>query len=210
MTQLCEFGGMLSVLPYTKIEDTKRSTGEDILVGATGPTAGLALKVFEGAGKLADGDVVGALQKVSPTGIANVIKAFDQANKGLTRTNGSTIMSPDEVSFFDSTMTALGLKTNAVATKEFINRVETTYEHYYSSQTARVEHAYVAAFKDGNSEGMQKARERWMELNNSRRELGFKTHPMSDLFKAPQAARKLDQRNSKNMQLSGATAAGYN
>ena len=204
------FGGMLSVLPFTKIEDFKRSTGEDILIGLAGPTAGLALKVYEGAGKLAEGDYMGALQKVTPTGIANVVKAIDQNNKGLTRASGSTIMAPDEISAFDSAMTAIGLKTNAVADKEFINRVETTYEHYYSSQTAKVEHAYVAAFKDGNSEGMQKARERWMELNNSKRELGFKTQPMSDLFKAPQAARKLDQRNNKNMQRSGATAAGYN
>jgi hypothetical protein len=159
---------------------------------------------------MADGDFVGALQKVMPTGIANIVKAFDQNNKGLTRSSGATIMSPDEISFFDSAMTAIGLKTNTVADKEFINRVETTYENYYGSQTGEVKKDYVAAFKDGDSAGMQKARERWMVLNNSKRDLGFKTSPMSDLFKAPQAARKLDQRTSKNMQRSGAVAAGYN
>jgi hypothetical protein len=203
------FGGMLSLLPYTKIEDASRSTAENILLGMAGPTAGLAAKTFEGMGKMADGDFIGGLQKALPTGIANIVKAFDQQEKGLTRANGATILSPAEVGVFDSMMTAVGLKTNTLADKEFINRVETTYEAYYRKETQKVEHDYVQAYKKGDSAAMQDARERWTEINASRRDLGFKTQPMSQLFKAPQAARKYDQRTTKNLQTSGVKAAGY-
>ena len=166
-------------LPYTKIEDASRSTAENILLGLAGPTAGLATKTFEGIGKMADGDFIGGLQKAMPTGIANIVKAFDQQEKGLTRANGATILSPAEVGVFDSMMTAVGLKTNTLADKEFINRVETTYEAYYRKETQKVEHDYVQAYKTGDSAAMQNARERWTEINASRRDLGFKTQPMS-------------------------------
>ena len=115
----------------------------------------------------------------------------------------------EEVGVFDATMTALGLKTNKIGDMEFINRVENTYEAYYRDRSREVEHDYVKAFKSGDSPAMARAREEWSKLNESRRNLGFKTRPMSELFKAPQAARKYETRTSKNLQSTGVRAAGY-
>lgn len=204
------YGGMLSLLPYTKVEDMSRDSYKNILAGVAGPLfGGLGPRMWEGAGKLMQGDVMGAAQQMAPSGVSNLLKGIDQYGNGLTRSNGATILKPEEVGVFDATMTALGLKTNKIGGMEFINRVENTYEAYYRDRSREVEHDYVRAFKSGDSPAMARAREEWSKLNESRRNLGFKTRPMSELFKAPQAARKYETRTSKNLQSTGVRAAGY-
>jgi hypothetical protein len=203
------WGNMLSLLPYTKIEDTKRSTATNIVAGLAGPAVSQSMKIFEGMGKMAEGDMPGALQKVMPTGFANVVKAYDLADNGVRRTSGAAILGPDEIGMLDVMTQALGLKSGTVGEKEFVNRVTNTYEAYYRDQGQKVSSDYVKAYSKGDKAAMEEARARWKELNDSRRENGFKIRPMSELFKAPQAARKNEQRVNRTLNSTGQRLTGY-
>jgi hypothetical protein len=203
------WGNMLSILPYTKVEDMSRSTATNVLMSLAGPAVGQSVKLFEGVGKMAEGDMPGALQKVLPTGFANVVKAYELSENGVRRPNGAAILGPDEIGMLDVMGQALGLKSGTVGEKEFINRVTTTYEAYYRDEGQKVSAEYVKAYAKGDKATMEQARERWKELNDSRRENGFKVRPMSELFKAPQAARKNEQKVNRTLNSTGQRLTGY-
>jgi hypothetical protein len=203
------WGNMLSILPYTKVEDMSRSTATNVLMSLAGPAVGQSVKLFEGVGKMAEGDMPGALQKVLPTGFANVVKAYELSENGVRRPNGAAILGPDEIGMLDVMGQALGLKSGTVGEKEFINRVTNTYEAYYRDEGQKVSAEYVKAYAKGDKATMEQARERWKELNDSRRENGFKVRPMSELFKAPQAARKNEQKVNRTLNSTGQRLTGY-
>jgi hypothetical protein len=56
---------------------------------------------------------------------------------------------------------------------------------------------------------MEEARQDWRDMQDSRRKNGFKIQPMSDLFKAPQAAMKREVKTNRTLNTSGATSAGF-
>ena len=203
------YGGMLSLLPYTKIEDMSRSTAQNIIVGAMGPVASTGVKMFAGLGDIADGKYVKGVSALLPTGIGNVVQAFDKQANGLTRPNGAAILKPEEIGVFDTALAAVGLRTNTIGDREFINRVQTTYEAYFRDETRSIEQKYIRAYTEGNSDAMQKARETWQSLNEKRREYGFKPQPLSDLFKAPANARKYEMRTQRALDRSGSRLAGF-
>jgi hypothetical protein len=202
-------GNMLSLIPYTKVEGTDRSTYSNIVLGLSGAAVGgLGPKMFDGMGRMAEGDVAGGLQRVLPTGVGNVIKAMELQDKGLTRKAGTEILSPDDVSAFTSFMQAIGLRTNELADKEFINRVTNTYDAYYREQSQKIKRQYSEAFEKGDSRKMAEARELWSEMNDSRRRNGFDVQPYSSLIKAPRQARKYEQRVNRQLDNTGRDLAG--
>lgn len=201
-------GNMLSAIPYTKVENADRSTYQNILMGLSGPlVGGLGPKIFSGMGDFADGNISKGLSQVLPTGIGNVVKAMEMADKGLTRARGTQILSPDDVSAFSVTMQALGLRSNEVSDTQFINRVTTTYDAYYRDESRKVKEQYASAFKNGDAQALKQARERWAELNESRRKNGFPVQPLSGLIKSPNQARKYEQRVKNQLNTTGQSLA---
>jgi hypothetical protein len=206
---LGDWGGMLSLIPYTKVESADRSTYMNIMMGLSGAFVGGTLaRGFEGVGKFAEGDIAGGLQRTLPSGVANLVKAMELADKGLTRKAGTEILSPDDVSEWTVFLSALGLRSNEVVDKEFINRVTSTYDAYYRQESQRVKQSYVEAFKEGDTKALVRARERWNELNESRRRNGFDAQPFSSLIKAPMQARKYEQRVNRQLDNTGRQLAG--
>jgi hypothetical protein len=206
------FGGwanMASLVPYTKVEDTGRRTYSEIALGMAGPLIGGTVpKFFDGVGRIADGDITGGLQRILPTGAGNVIKSMELQDKGLTRKAGSEILSPDEVTEFQTFMKALGISTGDVADKEFINRVTTTYEAFYRERSQQIKQQYTEAFEKGDTRKMAEAREMWTEMNDSRRKNGFDAQPYSSLIRAPLNARKYERRVNNQLNTTGRDLAG--
>lgn len=203
------WGNMMSLIPYTKVESADRSTYSNILMGVSGAlVGGLGPKMFTGMGKIADGDITGGLSQVLPTGVGNVVKAMEIADKGITRSKGAQILSPDDVSEFTVIMQALGLKSGEASDMQFINRVTTTYEAYYRGETQRIKQQYTEAFKLGDSRALSLARERWDEINVSRKRNGFDVQPFSSLIRAPMEAQKYEGRVNKQLNETGRQLAG--
>jgi hypothetical protein len=192
---LADWSGMLSLLPYTKIETADRSTYQNILTGLSGAAiGGTGLKMFESMGKFAEGDIAGGLAKALPSGVANIVKAMQLAEKGVTRTSGTQILSPDDISGFTVFLAGLGVKTGEVVDKEFTNRVVNTYEAFYKNESQMITKDYSEAWEKGDSKAMQEARERWSELNDSRKNNGFTPQPFSTLIKSPLGKRKFENK----------------
>lgn len=203
------WGNMASLIPYTKVSDFDRTTYMNILLGLSGPAVGgLGPKIWTGMGKFAEGDVTGGLAQVLPTGIGNFVKALELADKGVTRPNGAQILSPDDVSNFTVIMQALGLRADELADTQFINRVTVSYDAYYRDESTKVKKQYTEAFKDGNSQAMKDARERWTELNDSRRRNGFPVQPLSGLLKSPITSKKYERKVNYQLNKTGRDLAG--
>ena len=202
-------GTMLSLMPYTDV-DLSRGGYARAVVGLLGPFAGgLVPKAVDGVGLMASGDYYKGLAAIAPTGVANAIKSYDYMNRGLTRRNGDVILSPEDVSFLDATMSALGLPTAKLTDAQFINRTQSEYEQFFKDRSTEIRRDYVEAYKKGDGEGMTEAREAWADMQESRKRNGFKVQPISELFKAPLEQRKRETAYRKTLNTTGAQAAGF-
>ena len=202
-------GQMLSLLPYTDIE-LSRDGYAKVVTAAMGPfIGGIMPKVVDGVAQMANGEYYKGIETMAPTGLGQAMKGYRAGTEGLTKRNGEVILSPDEITFFDAFMQGIGLPTNTITDREFINRTEIKYEQFYNDRTSDIKRDYISAYKSGNSEAMEEARQDWRDMQDSRRKNGFKIQPMSDLFKAPQAAMKREVKTNRTLNTSGATSAGF-
>jgi hypothetical protein len=202
-------GQMLSLLPYTDIE-LSRDGYAKVVTAAMGPfIGGIMPKVVDGVAQMANGEYYKGIETMAPTGLGQAMKGYRAGTEGLTKRNGEVILSPDEITFFDAFMQGIGLPTNTITDRQFINRTEIKYEQFYNDRTSDIKRDYISAYKSGNSEAMEEARQDWRDMQDSRRKNGFKIQPMSDLFKAPQAAMKREVKTNRTLNTSGATSAGF-
>jgi len=111
--------------------------------------------------------------------------------------------------FFDALMVGIGLPTNTITDRQFIQRTEAQYENFYREKTTDLKKDYVKAMKDGNSDKLEEVRSEWQSMQDSRRANGFKIQPMSELFKAPQAAQKHSVKTMQTLNTSGRQASGF-
>ena len=202
-------GQMLSLLPYTDIE-LSRDGYAKVVTAAMGPfIGGIMPKVVDGVAQMANGEYYKGIETMAPTGLGQAMKGYRAGTEGLTKRNGEVILSPDEITFFDAFMQGIGLPTNTITDRQFINRSEIKYEQFYNDRTSDIKRDYISAYKSGDSEAMEEARQDWRDMQDSRRKNGFKIQPMSDLFKAPQAAMKREVKTNRTLNTSGATSAGF-
>lgn len=202
-------GTMLSLMPYTDV-DVSRDGYARAVVGMLGPFAGgLVPKAVDGVGLMASGDYYKGLAAIAPTGVANAVKGYDYMNRGLTRRNGDVILSPEDVSFLDASMAALGLPTAKITDAQLINRTQSEYEQFFKDRSTDIRKDYVEAYKKGDGEGMTEARQAWADMQESRKRNGFKIQPISELFKAPLEQRKRETEYRKTLNTTGAQAAGF-
>ena len=202
-------GQMLSLLPYTDIE-LSRDGYAKVVTAAMGPfIGGIMPKVVDGVAQMANGEYYKGIETMAPTGLGQAMKGYRAGTEGLTKRNGEVILSPDEITFFDAFMQGIGLPTNTITDRQFINRTEIKYEQFYNDRTSDIKRDYISAYKSGNSEAMEEARQDWRDMQDSRRKNGFKIQPMSDLFKAPQAAMKREVKTNRTLSTSGTTSAGF-
>lgn len=202
-------GQMLSVLPYTDI-DMSRDGYSRAVTAAMGPfIGGIMPKVVDGVAQMSNGQYYKGIETMAPSGLSQAMKGYRFATEGITKRNGEVILSPEEITFLDAFMQGIGLPTRSLTDRQFINRTQTEYEQFYSDRSSDIKRDYISAYKKGDSESMEQARIKWMEMQDSRQANGFKRQPMSELFRAPMQAMKREVRTVKNLNTSGATAAGF-
>lgn len=183
------FGGAgeaFSILPYTPIDALDRSTYMNMALGLAGPLIGSqGMRAFESLGFFADGEYRKGLTKILPTGAANIVRAIEMKDNGITRGTGTELVSPDDVTAFTAFMQAIGLRTNQLEDIQFLNRVTTSYEAFYRKRSQELQEEYREGFDKGDRAMMKAAQEQWMEMNESRKQKGFRPQPLSNLMRAP-------------------------
>lgn len=183
-------GGMLSLLPYTNMEASRKGYYE-MLAGTMGPLLGGVMpKMFDAAGLISKGDYWKGMEAAMPSGLANMAKGARFTTQGVTQRNGDTLLTPDEITFLDGIAQAVGLPSNKISDRGFMAAAQSDADKFYKDKTSQIKRAYADAYLANDSEGAREARQEWQESQEARKRLGFKPQPMSELLKAPQERRK--------------------
>jgi hypothetical protein len=189
-----------SILPFTDVDLSSRSGAEKVIVGLLGPTAALTLKMADGYGLMAKGDYWKGLEQIMPTGFANLSKAVRSTTDGISMRNGDTVMGPDELTLLDAAFQAVGLPTNTITDRQRVQKVVADYNNFYQEKSAEIQRAYATAFRKGDTDGTQEARDAWSELQDSRVRNGYSRQPYSTLFRAPQEQAKRERNTTNGVQ----------
>jgi len=183
-------GGALSLFPFAKDEPgtTERKSYESLLTAAAGPALGsIPFQVADSLDLMHKWQYYKALEKLMPKGFSNIAKAIREANQGVTNAKGDTLMKPEDVSFFQSFWTGLGLKTSAISERQEKSGLQSEKEQFYKDRTQRIVLEFTQARQEGDSAGMQDARERFRALQDAKWKEGFPRSPLSTLMGAAQS-----------------------
>ena len=187
-------GGMLSIMPFAEV-DFSRDGYAQMLTALAGPfLGGLLPKAADGVSLMAGGNYYQGLEKMLPTGLGNAMKGARMATEGMTQRNGDVVLTPEDISFMDAAMAAIGLPTNKVTDRQFLQAAKFQYDEFYQERTAELRKKYNEAYRSGDAQARLDVQAEWMELQDSRRRNGYVAQPLSQLLRAPmeQARRERD------------------
>lgn len=182
-----------SPLPFADPDFTSRSGMEKMIVAALGPTVNLSLKAADALGLMGKGDYYKGLEQLMPTGVANAMKGYRFGDEGVTMRNGDTVMGAEDIALVDATFQALGLPTNTLTDRQRMQTLVAKSDQFYQDRAAELKQSYSKAYRKGDAEGMQEAREAWAELQEARARNGYSRQPMSSLFRAPMEQAKRER-----------------
>lgn len=186
-------GGMLSILPYTDI-DLSRKGYADIAVGLMGPFfGGLAPKAVDGLGMISKGDYWKGLEALMPTGVANLLKSARFADQGMTQRNGDQVLSSDDIGALDILSQAVGLPSNTLTDRQTLASGQFNADRFYKDRTAALKTAYANAMRENDIDALRDVRQDWQRTQEARKKLGYPVQPMSQLLKAPQERAKREK-----------------
>jgi hypothetical protein len=182
-------GTMLSILPFADTDISKDGYTAAVM-GAMGPlVGGLGPRFADGAKLMKDGDYLKGLEQMTPAGITGVLKSVRYNTDGLTKRNGDVLLSPEEFSFFDATLTAMGLSPGKVADRNMLMNAQFKSDEFFKNRSALIKKDFSEAVRNGDEATRREAIEDWQTIQAARRRLGYKPQPLSDLLKAPKEQR---------------------
>ena len=184
-------GQMLSILPYTDIDFSRKGVAEAGFALMTGPFGGLTLKAADGVSLMGQGDYYKGLEQLMPTGVANAMKGYRFATEGVTSRRDDVLIPAEDISFAEAFMAGIGLPTKQLTDKQFLQNAKFEYEKFYNDKASEIKRAYARAYRSGV--GLSDARNDWEELQQSRVRNGFKRQSLSVLLKAPQEQAKRER-----------------
>jgi hypothetical protein len=184
-------GQMLSILPYADVDLSRAGIAQGGYALLTGATGSLIQRAGEGVALMADGEYYKGLERLSPAGLAQSMKAarFGLMD-GVTLKNGDVVIKPEDISFLDMLSVAIGLPSNKITDRTFVQGAAIDTEQFYKDRTGEIKRDYVKASNARDTDGMAKARKEWQEMQDAKRRNGLKVQPLSDLLKAPQEQKK--------------------
>lgn len=186
-------GQMLSILPYTDIDFSRRGIAEAGYALMTGPFGGLTLKAADGISLMGQGNYYKGLEQLMPTGVANAMKGYRFATEGVTSRTDDVLISPDEISFAEAFMVGIGLPTKQLTDKQFLQSAKFEYDQFYNEKASEIKRAYARAYRSGDGASLSEARQEWEKLQQSRVRNGYTRQPLSTLLKAPQEQSKRER-----------------
>jgi hypothetical protein len=179
-----------SILPFNEGDLASRSGMEKTLVAAMGPGAALTLKFADSIDMMSKGNYYKGLEQALPNGVANAMKGARFATEGVTMRNGDLVLGAEDVSLVDAAFQAVGLPTDTFTSRQRLQNWKVEFDDFYNAKTTELKQEYTKAHRDNDTAGMSDVREEWNKLQESRRNNGYKTQPLSTLIKAPQEADK--------------------
>ena len=193
-------GGMLSILPYTELK-TGQEGFKDIFVGLAGPAvSGVGMRAFDGLHLWRQGDYWRGMEMMVPAGISNGLRAYRFGTDGVTRRNGDTLLSADELNTLDLTLQAIGLSPGKVVDLNQVTSSQFKADQFYRNRTTQLKRRYSEAVREGDEQARRRAIEEWQQTQEARRRLGYKTQPLSELLRAPQEQRKRERNTRDGVQ----------
>ena len=187
-------GQMLSIQPFSDADlSTSRGRAEYLGTLVGGASFGLVNRLADGFGLMMDGDWLRGLERVLPKGLSDAVKAYREADQGITKRSGEMLIAPEEVSLWDSMVKALGLPpvTNNVL-YERQDRLRAV-EDRLAERSREIKRAYITARKNGDTAKAREAVDQWSKLQATRVRLGFKKQPWSELYRAKREADRREQ-----------------
>jgi hypothetical protein len=193
-------GGMLSLLPFSDPEVSRKGV-EGMILQATGPfVGGLLPRWADGVDMMSKGNYYKGMEALLPKGLADAAKGARLATQGMTQRNGDLVMSPDDISVLDGAIQALGFQTNTLTDRSFRASAKFTTDKFFDAKVGELKREYVEAYRAGDTEGMAEARERWKDLQASRQGNGYKVQPLAELIKAPREQGKREKNTAGGVQ----------
>jgi len=186
-------GTMLSILPYTDIDFSRKGVESAGFALLTGPTGGLVMKTADGLSYIGQGDYYKGIEKMLPTGVSNAMKGFRLATQGLTQRSGDVVLTADEINLFDAAMVAVGLPTEKITKQQYAQGLKADFDTFYNEKTSEIKRTYARAVKEGDRAAIQEARDEWNTIQESRARNGYTRQPYSTLLKAPQELAKKER-----------------
>lgn len=164
-------------------------------IGGVGP------KAADGIGQMREGEYYRGLEAMAPTGLANAMKGMRLASSRDSQRNGDVTLNAEEVSVLDGAMTALGLPTNTVTDKQFLQSAKYEHDTFFKARSHRILKEYAAAYRSGDGEALSSARVEWQNLQDARQRNGYARQPLSQLLKAPRDQAKRERNTVGGVEL---------
>lgn len=178
------FGG------YVVPDLTSRTGVEQTALAILGPSLNLAEKFADAFQLITHGNYYKGVEMAMPNGIANVLKGVRFSVEGMTMRNGDLVMKPNDIGVLTAASQLVGLPTNQITHQQFAQKVKAEYDKQYETRLADIKSEYVQAARSNDYKAMSNAREEFKNMEESRVANGYKRQPLSELLKAPMAAKK--------------------
>jgi hypothetical protein len=180
-------GNMLSIMPFSNA-DLSTSAGVMEAVGTvfTGAAGGMMLRGLDGIQLALGGDYYKGMERMLPKGLSDAMKAARIQNEGLTRRNGDVILPPEEVNAWETLVQSMGIMP---ADQSIVYEKRELFQNVndkFTERAASIKSKFVRASNERDQEGMRKARQDWMQLQQARAERGLPRKSIGELMRAKQ------------------------
>jgi hypothetical protein len=171
-------GMATSILPFTDIEFT-RDGAAAVIAGLLGPSAALAQQMTDGAGQFAEGNVWLGTAQMLPRGFRDAMRAIAYKTEGVRRRGAyrDVAISKDDISWFDFFGQGLGWPTQTLTDRYNASGWLFELRETFAERSAEIKAEYMRGDRAA-------ARKQWRELQQTRREYGLPSQPMSLLTDA--------------------------
>lgn len=194
-------GNMLSILPFSDADLTTRAgVAEAVGTLLGGASLGMSVRMVDGLGLVMGGDLLRGSELLMPKGVGDAIKAYRISDEGMTRRNGDILLSPEEVSFWESSLQAMGIQpAKQAVVYEQQQRVKDMDKNFQDRST-KIKADYIKAVRNKDTAAMAEAREAWTKMQEARVRNGYTRQPLSNLLKAPQEQGKRERNTTNGVQ----------
>lgn len=204
LSQRIGLGDIATPFPMARFDGAKtgRDATSELLFNLVGPAGGLASQLYDGTTRIANGDLMKGLEKLSPKVIADLGRGARYATEGMTDSKGEKI--PNDIGGWEVFLRSVGVQSTTES-----NYYEGTQaiQEIRSAQNSRKDRI-SAAFKNGLQDGdMAKARELIAEWNADHPNDPIR--PKDELAWRKQVSRSEKQRGDSGVKVDPKRDKGY-
>jgi hypothetical protein len=146
-----------------------------------GPVVGVADRIQRGYSKLNEGNVQRAMEDLLPSAISNGFKAYRYATEGTKTLRGDPITG--EVSLYNTVGQALGFAPADYTRQLEINSREKGIDKVIMQREHKQKQKYYTARREGDTDGMEDAKEKLLELGAKHPGLDITPATINDVLK---------------------------